>query len=602
MFIVLSGVNGNVECIRKLHDIHAVLMDYYKIREFAKHHIYEMNAYQSLVYIFSKKGAKTDKEFSLGFSIEWECNVITGIVLNHHAEKLHVDTFVFLMYCNEDGIKIITDLVLQQDEAKELTTNPNFSPSFDFFEILDRKEDIVNINIATVDIAKKMVSSVKTRDSVVDTPSFGTLKPRSSKPNVTFEERVRVVLIPKSRAAEAKNLYFSSTDFKRFQREKTEELDFHIHVKNVSRAEAGIALYHDGNEDVSNNTMENGYCSMDIDSIIRPQPSGQHVDSIRLSGGINTFAAPHLKSMLDDDIENESISSSSSSVSAPRFDRLSMDDEIDRESMEKHQLDKDAQWQQFHISKIKEYSEKKDPVDKKKVSIPPRGFVLKRYLPPPKDIHPTVVYVSLLRCQHLTPSIFWPIVPTNSYVRIIVDGEHQTSEVVRRKRNPKYNSAEVYTFALDYENTVNNYIDFEVYDESVTGDDALLGCARVAFSALRFQSTPRPPQKVTLPLSYTREALENVGSGRGFFPEEMGEELQRLEATYCKPVPLEKRKTSCITALIAVVDSNLCQSFEMLRNQDAEMEERVGRGVPWIESDLARRTISSDSVLHELAW
>jgi hypothetical protein len=593
------------------------LIEFFKIKEFGKHQIYEMNAHQSLVYIFTKKGAKTDKQFSLGFSLEWECNIVTGIVLNYHMEKFNVDTFVFLMYCNEDGIKIITDVVLHEDEAKELASSPNFSPAFDFYEILEEKKEVISVKTAAIFNAKPVVSTVKSPDSIIDVlprASLSTPMPPSStrpKKSVTFEERIRVVLTPKTRGLDVKNIFFSSADFRRFQRDKTDEIEQEMQVSNVSKQQAVITLYHSSKEDVANHTIENGFCLMDNESVINPQDSGggllYHSDSLRLSGSLDSLTSPHITSSLDDRDDNDSVSSSSSvspslSLSAPRPRRLSMDDEVDRESMDKHQLDKDAQWQQFHVSKLREFSSKKDP-NKKKALFPPRGFVLKRYLPPPKVLQPTVVYISLLRCQHLTPSIFWPIVSTDSYVQMIVDGERQKSEIVRRKRNPKYNSTEVYTFALDYQNTLHSHIDFEVYDESRTGgEDALLGVARVAFAALRFQAAPRPPQKVTLPLCPTREALEALGAGKGYFADDEGE-LRRVGLPYTKPVPLEKQKqASCLSALVAVVDGNLCHSFDLLQKQDTDMEARVGRGVPWIENDLGRRTLSSDGVLQELAW
>ena len=616
-----AGVNGSVDCIRRLHHIHTALIDFFKIREYGKHQIYEMNANQSLVYIFTKKGAKTDKEFCLGFSLEWECNIITGMVLNYHMEKLNVDTFVFLMYCNEDGIKIITDVVLAGDEAKELVSSPNFSPAFDFYEMVQQKTEMLSMKTSAVFHSKPVVSTVKRRDSVLDTssPSLFAVQPltvgRRAKAIVTFEERIRVILTPKTRGVDMKNLFFSSADFRRFQRDKNDELEREMQEKNVSKIAAVLALYQDSSEEVSGNTTENGFCLVDNESVLNTVPQGRqlyHADSLRMRGTLDLLTSPYITSSNDDsnntDNDDDSISisstsSSSVSLSAPRPRRLSMDDEVDRDSVEKQQLDKEEQWQQFHVSKLREYSIKKDP-NKKKALFPPRGFVLKRYLPPPKVIHPTVVYISLLRCQHLTPSIFWPIVSTDSYVQMIVDGERQRSEIVRRKRNPKYNSSEVYTFALEYENTIHNYIDFEVFDESRTGgEDALLGTARVAFAALHFQPSPRPPQKVTLPLCTTRESLETLGSGKGYFPAE--DELKRVGLPYSPPVPLEKQKaTSCISMLIAVVDGNLCQNFSTLAAQDAEMEARVGRGVSWIEEsgDLGRRTLSSEGVLKELAW
>lgn len=603
-----------MNCILKLHEIQIALIDFFKVKEFGKHQIYEMSSHQSLLFIFSKKGAKTDREFSLGFSLEWECNIITGIVLNYHMEKLNVDTFVFLMYCNEDGVKIITDVTLLQEEARELSTSANFTPDFSFFEILEKKQDVINLKTDAVFSPKPVVSTVKRRDSVQDAPpppllGPGLPAPPPSKPKATvsFEERIRVVLVPKTKAADIKNVFFSSADFRRFQRDKTDEIEQEMQLSNVSKEQAVLTLYLEDNEEVKANTVENSFCLLDNEDVLKKKGDGllYHADSIRLSEnlGLTLLTSPHMTSNRDDDNDTDSISSSSSSLSlpAPRPRRLSMDDDVDRDQMDKHQLDKEAQWQQFHVSKMREFSSKQDP-NKKKALLPPRGFVLKRYLPPPKVINPTVVYVSLLRCQHLTPSIFWPIVSTDSYVVMIVDGERQSSEVVRRKRNPKYNSTEVYTFALEYESTINGHIDFEVYDESRTGgEDALLGTARVAFAALHFQATPRPPQKVTLPLCSSREALEALGSGKGYFPDDLAE-LQRMDLPYSKPVPLEKQKTSCISALISVVDANLCNNFQMLQAQDEEMEGRIGRSVPWVETDLGRRTLSSEGVLQELAW
>lgn len=591
-----------------------------------------MNEHQSLVYIFTKKGAKTDKEFSLGFSLEWECDIVTGIVLNYHMEKLNVDTFVFLMYCNEDGIKIITDVVLGEDEAKELATLPNFSPDFDFYEMLEQKAQMLTIKTAAVFNAKPVLSTVKSRDSCIIAPPPPVLllasaatpaaaaasvvpppPPVTSRPKalVTFEERIRVVLTPKTRGVDMKTLFFSSADFRRFQRDKNDELELEMQRRNVSKAAAVLSLYQDDSEEVSTHTVDNGFCLMENESVLNASSHSQllyHADSLGIRGTLDLLTSPHVTSPTDDtDTDNDSLSStSSSSLSAPRPRRVSMDDEVDRDSVDKHQLDKEEQWQQFHVSKLREYSSRKDP-NKKKALFPPRGFVLKRYLPPPKVIHPTVVYISLLRCQRLTPSIFWPIVSTDSYVQMTVDGERQKSETVRRKRNPKYNSSEVYTFALEYENTIHNYIDFEVFDESHTGgEDALLATARVAFAALCFQASPRPPQKVTLPLCATREAQQALGSGKGYFPPD-DSDFKRVGLAYTPPVPLEKQKTaSCISVLIAVVDSNLCQNFRMLSAQDADMEARVGggRGVSWIEesSELGRRTLSSEGVLQELAW
>jgi hypothetical protein len=407
-------------------------------------------------------------------------------------------------------------------------------------------------------------------------------------------------------------LFFTSAEFRRFQRDKNDELEQEMQEFNMSKREAVLSLYQDKNEEVANYTSENGFCLMDNENVIHP-PQGHgllyHADSVRLSGNLDLLISPHITSSTDDtdNDDEDSLSSSSSSVSIapPRSRRLSMDDEVDRDSVDKQQLDKETQWQQFHVSKLKEYSSKQDP-NKKKVLLPPRGFVLKRYLPPPKVLHPTVVYISLLRGQSLTPSIFWPLVSTDSYVQMTVDGERQRSEIVRRKRNPKYNSSEVYTFALEYEHTIHSYIDFEVFDESRTGgEDALLGTARVAFAALTFQASPRPPKKVTLPLCPSREELETLGSGKGYFPEEEEGELRRVGLAHSAIVSLEKQKAvSCISVLIAVVDENLCHHFEMLRGQDEDMEGRVGRGVPWIENDLqGRRTLSSDGVvLQELAW
>lgn len=600
-------MNGVVDCIRKLHEVNNALMDFFKVKEFGKHQVYEMSAHQSLMFIFSKKGAKTDREFSLGLSLEWECNVITGIVLNYHMEKLNVDTFVFLMYCNEDGVKIITDVLLLQDEARELATAPNFTPDFSCFEILEKKQEVINMKTSAVFSSKPIVSTVKRRDTVFDSMPGISALPCKSKATVSFEERVRVVLTPKTKGVDVRNVFFSSADFRRFQRDKTEEIEQEMQLSNVSKEQAVLTLYHDASEAVKTNTSENGFCLLENEDVLNPAvPRGgilYHADSVRLSGNLDLLTSPHMTSNKDDDDDTESVSSSSSSVSfsAPRPRRLSMDDEVDRESMEKHQLNKDEQWQQFHVSKMKEFSSKKD-LGKKKNLFPPRGFVLKRYLPPPKVINPTVVYISLLRCQHLTPSIFWPIVSTDSYVVMIVDGERQSSEIVRRKRNPKYNSTEVYTFALEYESTMHSYIDFEVYDESrAGGEDTLLGTARVAFSALHFQSTPRPPQKVTLPLCPTCEALESQGSGKGYFPDDETELLQ-LGLPFSKSLPLEKQKISCISALISVVDANLCSNFDRLQAQDAEMDIRVGRAVPWVETDLGRRTLSSEGVLQELAW
>lgn len=578
-----------------------------------------MNEQQSLVYMFTKKGAKTDKEFSLGFSLEWECSIITGIVMNYHPQKLNVDTFVFLMYCNEDGVKIITDILLNQDEAKELATSPNFSPSFDMYEILESDTEVVSMKTSAEFHSTPVVSTVKRRDSMLShqhsRDSVGHKK------TVTFEERIRVVLTPKAKAIDMKTLFFSSAEFRRFQRDKTDEVEQQMQVNNCSKQEAVFHLYHpqdSGNEDVAKHTIENGFCLLESDSVLGERSVMAHQDSTRLSGTLDLLTSPHVTSSRDDTGLDDSVSSTSSATAlslgmlhkAPTPRRISMDDEVDRESFDRQQLDKEDQWQQFHVNKLQEFSRNRDKRDggaKKKTVFPPRGFVLKRYLPPPKVIHPTVVYISLLRCQHLTPSIFWPIVSTDSYVTITVDGERQRSEIVRRKRNPKYNSTEVYTFALEYESTLHSYIDFEVQDESRTGgEDSLLGVARVAFASLRFQPLPRPPQKVTLPLCPTREALEAQGAGKGYFPDDGssdGGDLQRIGIAHTRTVPLEKQKNvSCISVLIALVDEHQSSSFELLRSQDRETEERVGKNSPWIDGDTGRRTLSSEEFNSELAW
>jgi hypothetical protein len=591
--------------------------------------LFETSKSQSLFYITGTSG---DTPLTIAVAVEWECCVVYGIVFTCQKGITDPDTLMFLMYCNEDGNKEITGVVLTKKEIQEDLAGKTLT--FD----LKPDEEFVSLDIPCPNRGflggeemNKLASSIS-RAMVVRGNS------------VRFCDYASVVLIPRSRACDFKKsdtVYYTSLDYKRFTRDMNGEVEAAMNKwPDLSKEDIVTRLYQLAETRKDLRTADN------INVLARaasPVPLDPSPLTRRLSSdgsGLTIFRSfsdsalsTHSRQLLEEMVSNRhsdldltahfnaevdatSRENDSDDDDLPMLGgrRVSMDDVVDRNKVEEQQIAKQLQWLEQHdqehstpfmasttaaehsaktmdsrgsiASNSRESSgsgdaesaarspKKSAANNKAPPPSPTPGCLLKRYVAPAREVLPTVVHVSVIACNNLKQPALWPVAPVNPFVCITVNGESQSTEVVMRHRNPNFDSSQVYTFVLSPESAPTGHIDFAVFNKTLRGN-LDWGVARVALAAIKAQPDDCSPTSVILPLL---NQVDDKAIGRGFWNSD-NYEFSRVDHLSVDggSTSQDRKKAPIISLTITKVDPTL---HDMLRKLRAEDEERTAQRGP----------------------
>ena len=600
MIHAFIGINGIGDCILELRRIRSELDKIKLLWDTST--IIDLGSSQSLFYITAMAGSLT---LTIAVAVEWECAIVSGIVFSSQRGVLDPDTLLFLMYCNEDGEKEITGVVLSRSEVEECLTHSacSFDTSFSG-EYLDL--DILPGSHSSF-VGDTELRRLRLSPGIVKSKVY-------RKQSVRFHDSVSVILIPRQRRQDFKKqeaIHYSSLDYKRFSREMDDEIEANMRNHRYSKEEAIAALYGPSGDVI--HTELNAHVGVSSGAgnatgqlvLSRSPPIPRSISdsallphSLELLSEVMTYK--EADSLLVHGRQGEGRVDDLSDDEHTTFGRrsISMDDMVDRLAIEEQQLSKQVSWLEQHdrehrvpfrigdAERVQSgVSTAASPASQKKISAPIPGCLLKRYVPPPRAIHPTVVHISVIACNNLKPSVFWPVVPVNSFVRMTVDGESQYTEVVRRHRNPLYDSSQVYTFVLSCENALHSYISFTVLNKGVTGGDAVLGVTRVAFSALKALPDSSNPTSVILPL---HKKINDKMLGRGFWNSDNYDcTVLDYDAKGQELTPQQKSTMPILSVTIAKVDVTLHGMLQRLVQEDEERAARLGP-IQWLPTEGTR--------------
>jgi hypothetical protein len=273
------GINGISNCIKKLSDIHAILSELASSK--TNMDINVISSTQTCILITNEGSEQS----LIGIGLEWECNIITGIVCMQYLGTVDPDTFIELMYYNEleddisNGNKYVQGIILSLDEVKEYNSNlTSIDGSYNTFSSNKSKEikDKVPLDMSLIlegqDFFHIHTISKKEENQLLINKHLNILPPtppeivkkgiltkskinrknkRLGKKNVHFTTIANVILIEKivhpkvSKRAPIplSDIHYTSQDYRRFNWDREEELRLEMDLKNISRDDAELSLY-----------------------------------------------------------------------------------------------------------------------------------------------------------------------------------------------------------------------------------------------------------------------------------------------------------------------------------------------------------------------
>jgi hypothetical protein len=216
------------------------------------------------------------------------------------------------------------------------------------------------------------------------------------------------------------------------------------------------------------------------------------------------------------------------------------------------------------------------------------GYALRREYLQPTNIEQIVVHVTVIACNNLKS--FWPV-PIDAYVEVEVNGQRARTEVQYSHTNPVFDmGSSCFIFTLNNDDgtyTGNQYINFNVYDESFVGADTVIGHVRCALAAIKADVDDRTPTSVILPLAHHTDIDTHV-IGKGFCNSNNyylpnGPNAAHAHAAHASPDDEEDLQASCkanktkrlstICVLISKVDRTFVGVTSALRREDEEQQQ-----------------------------
>lgn len=274
------GINGIENCIKKLHDIHTILSELASSK--TNMDINVISSTQTCILITNDGSEQS----LIGIGLEWECNIITGIVCMQYIGTVDPDIFIELMYYNEledeisNGNKYVQGIILNLDEVKEYNSNLtsmdgsyNTLSSIKSKEIKERLPLDINLILEGQYFYHIHTISKKEENQLIINKHLNILRPdppseverkgillksklnrknkKLGKKTVHFTTIANVILIEKlihqqdSKRAPIplSNVHYTSQDYRRFNCDREEELRIEMDLKNISRDDAELSLY-----------------------------------------------------------------------------------------------------------------------------------------------------------------------------------------------------------------------------------------------------------------------------------------------------------------------------------------------------------------------